>query len=143
MSPGDDAFQVSFADLYSAPGLQVPWYAVLGAPRIEQFRVQGLGLVGETSAELKASLILSRSLLQRGWQTQHAPWPEGACLGAVVHHVQQTWLLVCWTSVSSHTRKTHAWLYHTQQVGRTTGRDVRMQHLYIRQPFPTEVALSR
>ena len=32
MSPADEAFQVSFADMYSAPGLQVPWYAVLGAP---------------------------------------------------------------------------------------------------------------
>ena len=31
MSPSDDAFQASFANLYSAPGLQVPWYAVLGA----------------------------------------------------------------------------------------------------------------
>ncbi|KAK9826179.1 hypothetical protein WJX81_004719 [Elliptochloris bilobata] len=30
MSPSDEAFQVSFANLYSAPGLQVPWYAVLG-----------------------------------------------------------------------------------------------------------------
>jgi hypothetical protein len=32
MSPADEAFQVSFANMYSAPGLQVPWYAVLGAP---------------------------------------------------------------------------------------------------------------
>ena len=33
LSPSDEAFQASFANLYSAPGLQVPWYAVLGALR--------------------------------------------------------------------------------------------------------------
>ena len=31
MSSSDEAFKISFANMYSAPGLQVPWYAVLGA----------------------------------------------------------------------------------------------------------------
>ena len=38
LSPSDEAFQASFANLYSAPGLQVPWYAVLGALRTAQLR---------------------------------------------------------------------------------------------------------
>jgi hypothetical protein len=29
-SPVDEAFATSFADLYSAPSLQVPWYTILG-----------------------------------------------------------------------------------------------------------------
>ena len=29
-SPADEAFAISFADLYSAQSLQVPWYTVLG-----------------------------------------------------------------------------------------------------------------
>ena len=67
MSPSDDAFQVSFANLYNAPGLQVPWYAVLGALCTSQIQ----RIMPCCGGEVLASTACTLGLKAFAWVYRH------------------------------------------------------------------------